>query len=311
MKQHSSWREKMVCGLASAALSASWLLFWNAGCLNAQAADSENGFVLTETFQGSSNTVGTILKLDTMTGYKFNRHFELDAGVPFYFVSASPEATAAGATSGNGIGNAYLRLKFGASNSTATFISSLTGAAPTGDANRGFSTGRVTVDWNNYLGFNAGRLTPFANVGLANSISDTSFFTRPFTTLGKVAHFEGGADLQLLRMISVGGSAYADEPFGEQKVFSKLVVHGQKNMAGPGNGMGNGRGLKRGVFQNQSVTIGSADIARDNGGSVWLDINPSGILSLEVGYSRSAEYDLNSFFFSLRMDAGRWFRSRS
>jgi hypothetical protein len=310
MKRRSSWRVKLSCGLTASLFSTFLLLFSNASCLNAQTNDSEKGFVLSETFQGSSNEIGTILKLDTMTGYKFNRHFELDAGIPFYFVNASPESTAAGATSGNGIGNAYLRLRFAAANSTATFISSLTGSAPTGDSDRGFSTGRATVDWNNYLGFNAGKLSPFVNIGLANSISDTAFFTRPFTSLGKVAHFEGGTDIQLLRMVSVGASAYADTPFGDQKVYSKLVVHGQQNAPGQGNGMGMGRGHKSGVFQNQSVTVGSADITRDNGGSVWLDINPPGALNFEVGYSRSAEYDLNSLFFSVRMNLGHFFRSR-
>ncbi len=316
MRMQSLRKTKPACGKFIGLLSLLSLLCATAGNLRAQSETSNNdrGPVLSETFQGSSNTIGTILKLDTMVGFKFSRHFETDAGIPVYFVRASSDAVAAGATSGNGIGNAYLRLRFIADNSKATFISSLTGAAPTGDADRGFSTGRVTVDWNNYLGLNVGRFTPFVNVGLANSVSDTSFFTRPFTSLGKVAHFEGGADVELLRNVSIGASAYADAPFGEQKVYSRVIASAQANMpgqgGGPGGGMGAGQGRKRGVFENQSVTIGSADIARDNGGSVWLNIYPSNAVNFEVGYSRSVRYDLNSVFFSIGLDFGHWLRSR-
>ncbi len=297
---------------AAAAYAASVLslLLWNVRVVNAAPSDpdQDKGFVLVETFQGNTGEIGTITKLDTMTGYQFNRHFEMDAGVPFYFVRPSSDSQLLGATAGNGIGNAYLSLRFSAAASGASFVSSLTGWAPTGDVDRGYSTGRATVDWNNYLGFTAGRITPFVNFGLANSISDTRFFTRPFTSLGKVAHVEGGADLRLAPLLSVGGSAYADAPFGTQRVYSKLVSRGQANP--PGHGPSSGRGRKRGVFENQSVTIGDSSIARDNGGSLWLDVNPDGVVNFEAGYSRSFEYALNSLFFSVRLSIGDWLRSR-
>ncbi len=311
MRIQSPWQDKLTRSVHPATLGILLLFFCSADVLHAQSnhSDNERGFVLSETFQGNTNAIGTITKLDTMAGYKFNRHFEADAGIPFYFVRASADSTALGATSGNGIGNAYLLLRFSASNAVATFVSSLTGSAPTGDAAKGFSTGRATVDWNNYLGFDVHRITPFVNLGLANSISDTRFFTRPFTSLGKVAHFEGGADVQIWRLVSVGASAYADAPFGQQKVYSKLVMRGQANPPGSGRGPGSGMGQKHGVFNDQSVTVGSASIARDNGGSTWLDINPQGIINFEVGYSRSMEHDLNSLFFNIGLNLGGFFRS--
>lgn len=279
----------------------------HAPVLQAESADDKRGFVLSETLQGNANSIGSITRLDTMAGYRFNDHFEVDAGLPAYFVRASSDAAALGAMSGNGIGNAYLRLRYIAAGSAATFVSSLTGSAPTGDSSRGFSTGRATVDWNNYLGFNAGRITPFVNAGLGNSISDTRFFTRPYTTLGKVAQFEGGAEVQVWRTVNAGASLYADVPFGEQKVYSKLVVHGKP---ATGNGTTSGRGKKRGVFESQSVSVGSASIARDNGGAVWVDCSLRRSVDFVVGYSRSVEYDLNSVFFSLSLNLGAWIRSR-
>ncbi len=301
--------QRMIPGMCLAAVITLTAVACAPELLRAQSSSArkdDTGYVLVETFQGASNTLGTVTKLDTRVGYRFTRHFEIDAGVPFYFVHASSSSVAAGLSSANGIGNAYLDLQLSLSNSKASFISSLTGTAPTGDTSKGFSTGRVTVDWNNYLAFTAGRITPFANLGLANTISDTRFFTRPFTSLGKVAHFEGGADFVVWRALSLGASAYADAPFGQQKVFSKLIRRGQAGSAGQGRG----RGPKNGVFETQSVTVGSASIARDNGGSVWLDLSPGEVINLQAGFSRSTEFDLNSVFFSVILNVGKWARSR-
>jgi hypothetical protein len=294
------------CFISAVALSA---VFGDAGILRAESGNSkkdDKGFVLVETFQGTSDTLGAVTKLNTTAGYKFSRHFELDAGVPFYFVHAFSSATATGLSSGNGVGDPSLILQFSFSGSATSFVSSITGTAPVGDTAKGLSTGRATVDWNNYLEFTAGRITPYANLGLANSISDTRFFTRPFTSLGKVAHFEGGADVQIWRALSVGASAYADAPIGQQKVFSKLIKRGQAGTTGQSTG----RGQKRGVFENQSLTVGEASIARDNGGSAWLDLSSGGVADFQVGFSRSVEYDLNSVFFSVVLNMGKWIHAR-
>jgi hypothetical protein len=295
--------------LSLTATMAASAVVWTAGVLKAlpdNPRGDDKGLVLVETIQGTSDTLGMITKLDTAVGYRFGRHFEMDAGIPAYFVHASSTSTAAGLSSGNGIGNAYLDLQFRLSKSAASFVSSITGTAPTGDTAKGLSTGRVTVDWNNYLEFTAGRITPFANAGLANSISDTRFFTRPFTSLGAVVHLEGGADFQVWRALSLGASAYADAPIGQQKVFSKLIKRGQ----GGTTAQGRGRGAKSGVFENQSLTVGEASIARDKGASAWLDLSAGEFANLQVGFSRSAEYDLNSVFFSIVLNVGRWIRSR-
>ncbi len=284
-------------------------VLWGAGGLRAQSADStedEKGFVWVETFQGRADTLGTILKLDNSTGYKFGPHFEIDLGVPFYFVHATSSSAATGLSSGNGIGDPYLDLQFSLDNSVTHFVSSITGRAPVGDTSKGLSTGRVTFDWNNYLEFTAGRFSPFVDVGIANSISDTRFFTRPFTSLGEVVHLEGGGYVGLRHALSLGASAYADAPFGEQKVFSKLIRRGQSGSTGHGRGAG----AKKGAFETESVTIGDASIARDNGGSVWLDFYPGKLAGFQVGFSRSAEYDLNSVFFGVVLNVGNWVRTR-
>jgi hypothetical protein len=51
------------------------------------------------------------------------------------------------------------------------------------------------------------------------------------------------------------------------------------------------------VFETTTVTTGSASLARDSGVSTWLLFGKSSGLNLQVGYTRSREYGLNTVFF--------------
>jgi hypothetical protein len=139
-------------------------------------------------------------------------------------------------------------------------------------------------------------LRPFVNLGVANSISDTHFFVRPFTTLGKVGEFEGGASYKMLHLVGVGASVYADEPWGTQKIFSKLI---RRQSAGPTSMRKGG-----GPFESAAETVGGAALARDNGFSGWLDASPVHFLDFELGYNRSVHYDLNTVSFSVGFNVG-------
>jgi hypothetical protein len=310
MKAQPHWQKKSISKLLIMLSAIMLLSLWIAGALNAQAEESkkEKGATLSETFQGNTDAVGTTTKLDTVAGYQFNRHFDVNVGVPFSFVSASSDSAAQGATSGKGIGDVSLSLHYSAGSGSLSFVSSMTGSFPTGDPDMGFGTGRVIVEWNNYFGFDLDRVTPFVSAGFANTISDTSFFTHPFTSLGKAAHFEGGADVNIWRSISIHASAYADTPFGEQKVYSKLFKRG--NASAPGISIASGKGKKHGVFENQSVTVGDSDITRDFGGSVGIDVDLNEIVNCTAGYSRSAEYALNSMYFSISLKLDKWIRTK-
>lgn len=281
-------------------LLSTMMLFASSQCVAAQPEDSweqERGMVFYEKFQGSSNTLGQVMKMDSKVGYNFNNHVGIDAGVPFYFVRPSPTSSTTGSTSNNGLGNAYIDLRLTINNPTVNFASTLTGAAPTGDAATGFSTGRATFDWNNYFDHSFSQITPFVNIGVANSISDTRFFIRPFTSLGLVSHFEGGASLKLTHVFSLGAAAYGILPSGQQKVYSKLIKR-----EGTGSGV-SGRSHK-GVFESNHVTAGDAAIDRDNGFSAWFDITPSPYMDLELGYNRSVPYALNTISFGVGFNLG-------
>ena len=281
------------------------------------AGSDERGFVLYESFQGSSNSLGQVTRLDSAIGYNFNRYFSVDAGVPVYFIHASDTAVANGAQSGNGIGNVFVDLYFTFDNPAVNYESQITGTAPTGNKDLGLTTGRATVDWNNYFWRDFGSLRPFANIGIANTVSDTPYFVRPFSTFGTVGHFEGGLSYGLFRFARVGASLYDILPTGQQKVYSRLVRRGmtttlEQSVAlrtpqtmGPGGrgtasgGQGSTSGTNRRGFETQSQTIGESDLTRDNGYSAWLNIGPVRNVYLQAGYSRSVIYRLDTFWFGV------------
>src|SRR6266705_710889 len=235
------------------------------------------------------------MKLDTSVGYNFNRRFGADFGVPIYFARSSLPSSS-GSSSNTGLGDAYLALRFKTGNSAVNFASALTGYIPTGDTSKGLSTGRATFDWNNHLDHSFSRLTPFAEIGMGNTIVDSRQFTRPFTTLGFNTHFQLGASFDLRHSLSVGMAAYEVLPSGEQKVFSKVSDSGAA---------ASGAGSHGRVFETNFQTTGTSDIARDNGFSAWLDASPSKYLDLELGFNRSVHYDLNTIAFTVGVNVGQ------
>ena len=296
--------------------------------LFAQSVESGNSshFTFYEKFQGSDSTLGSINELDSSVGYNFNTHFSMDAGLPVYFVRPSSSTVAGtGSYSANGIGNVYAQLRFALPNLIVNFTSTVTGTAPTGDKADGFSTGHATVDWSNYFDHSFGHLTPFVNLGFANSVSDTMFFVRPYTTYGTVTHVEGGGRYRVIKPFSVGVSVYGILPSGQQTVVSR-IVHGQgqstsTTSASPtssanGSGhvpvtspsAGSGR-TNHGVFDTTSVTTGTADIAQDHGYSAWAQFALGKNINLYAGYTRSTQYSLNTLFYGIGFNLGQAFRS--
>ena len=284
--------------LLTPALLLCWFVFFVATAAAQQtvdkAQDQSRGYTFYESFTGSSSSLGQVYKLNTTAGYSFNKYFGIDGGVPVYFVHASSTSTTSGFASGNGIGDPYLQLRLTFNNPVLNYATTLTGTAPLGDEARGFSTGRATFDWNNHFDRTIPLvgITPFANVGVANTVSDTHFFVRPFTSLGTVTHLEGGATLRVLPMIRVGASVYDVVASGQQKVYSRVIPRGNQF----GLSMGQGR---RGAFANAHETIGGPGLVSDNGASAWIGARVGRIADLEAGYTRSVVYHLDIFEFGI------------
>jgi hypothetical protein len=246
---------------------------------------------LSGSLNGSSNSDGLVTKAEPTLGYAFNNRFSMYTGIPFYMVNrSSTTATTTTTTSKSGIGNAFVGFRAGVDNDVLNYSSTLELTAPTGDKSRGFSTGRVTADWTNRISRTFSSVTPFGSFGIANTVSDTAFFVRPFTSLGTVGHFEGGATYDFLRNAKVGASAYAVRGAGQQTVFSKIS---RSRQASGSSGSG-----KR-VFDTQPETVSQADVVNDHGFSTWFGVSPKPEVDFHAGYSRSVNYDFNTFFFGV------------
>jgi hypothetical protein len=281
-------RAKWICAL---------VLLLPAVLHGAAAGDEARGWSFAQRFQGSTNSAGVLLKSNSTLFYTFNQHIEVYGGVPVYFARQSAGATAASPSFMNGIGNVFAGLTLSAESAMLNFTSDLIATAPTGDRDRGFSTGHATVDWTNTLSRNFERITPFGSVGLANTVSDTAFFVRPFSSNGAIAHFETGALVAVMPRTSIGGSAYAVRATGEQQIVSKVI---------PRSGRPSTVGRQaKGVFETQTDVTGSAAIANDHGFSTWLTLRPSATSDIQIGYSRSVSYQLDSLFFGIGFRVGR------
>lgn len=255
--------------------------------------DDDTGFASYVAFGGSHNSTGQIYDFTGSVGYNFSNHFGMDVGLPLYFVRPS---SSTGGSPSNGIGNPFADVHVKWLSPVVNFGSVLTGFAPAGDSRKGFSTGRATYDWTNHLDHSFSKLTPFGELGLSNTIADSRLFVRPFTTLGFNTHFQLGANYDLWKIISVGASGYDIVPVGQQTVFSRVT-------GGSAVAASHGR-----VFTTNQQTTGTADIAKDHGFSTWVDANPGRYTDLELAFTRSMVYDLNSVSFTIGVNVGRLYR---
>jgi hypothetical protein len=228
--------------------------------------------------------------------------------------STTTTTTTATSTSGgfmSGVGNAFVGARLTVNNDAINYSSTLELTGPTGDKSLGFSTGRATADWTNRFSHRFDSFTPFGGLGLANTISDTTFFVRPFTSLGLVSHFEGGGAFDLSDHVRIIGSAYAIGAVGNQRIISKVIKReiassassGNTGTSGRGNSSSSGDNPNR-VFNTQTETVVSAQAADDHGVSTWIGVSP-GQGDFYIGFSRSMHYDYNTLFFGMGFRIGK------
>jgi hypothetical protein len=142
-----------------------------------------------------------------------------------------------------------------------------------------------------------GPLTPYVDAGLANSVTDTRFFLRPFISYGDLLHSEAGTDVDLSHSVSLTVSAYDILPFGTQTIISRLV-----NVGVVGSGGQHGR-----AFEVNHSTTGTADLTRDNGFTAGLRYSPKPYLEFIGGYTRSVHFALNTATFGLGLNISSFF----
>ena len=270
-----------------------------------QATDPIKGFNAYENFRGMVNHSGTLLKLDSTVGYDFNRYFGVFTGVPLYFASDSSNTPGQTRLHDSGAGDFYFGVETYAPSRYVDYSSTLTASAPTGSVSKGFSPGKPTVDWNNRFRHKFGRFAPFVAAGVGNTVPDSELVTRSFISLGKVSHFEEGAEFEIARPVYLGGSAYQIVPFGNQQVFNRFDSAAPRDDHG-----GNGNAAPAPPPVTGTSTSGN-DLTREHGFDAWFGFEPTRTVRVELGYSRSVTFALNSFSFNLGLNVGKLFRSQS
>jgi hypothetical protein len=258
-------------------------------------------------FEGSTSGDGSVYDIATGVGYNFTPHFGVGFGVPYNFVGtpSSVKGKNPQAVSGDGLGNIGLDLKWLYPAETMNYASTIHLGAPTGDTKKGFSTGHATWNWANHIEHGWGNFTPFIDGGVGNSVPDTKYFHRPFTTFGYNAQFEGGTEVDA-GPLSLTASLYDIAPWGTQTVASKVFrcTSGTKCSAGA-------KTTNRKNYLNANVSTGDASLARDNGLNVGIEYKPAKAkyLDLEFDYSRSVPLRLNSISFAIAVDIAGMMRS--
>jgi hypothetical protein len=259
-------------------------------------------------FEGSTSGDGSVYDIATGVGYNFSHHFGVDLGVPYNFVGtpSSIKQKNAQAVSGDGLGNLGADLKWIFPGKALTYASTVHLGAPTGDIKKGFGTGHATWNWTNHLEHGFGNFTPFIDGGAGNSVLDSRYFHRPFTTFGYNAQFEAGTEIDA-GPLSLTASAYDVAPWGTQTVVSKLFrcSSGAKCSAGA-------KSTNRKNYLNSNITTGDASLTRDNGFNAGVEYKPAKFhyLDFELDYSRSVPLRLNNISFGVAVDIGGMIRSR-
>jgi hypothetical protein len=256
------------------------------------------GWTLGTRLEGSSSSDGTVYDLGAAVGRNFTRHFGIDFGVPFYFIGtpSSTKQSNPGAASGIGIGNIFADLRLNYPDRFLNFASTVHLTAPTGDTGKGMSTGHATWNFANHVDHAFGDFSPFVDATAGNTILDTRYFHRPFISFGYNAAFDGGLEYDPGRF-SFTVAAYDVAPWGSQTMISRIFRCGKSS-----NCSASGPTTNRKNYKNASVSIGGADLVRDNGFNAGIDFKPISHLDLEFDYSRSIPLQLNIFSFAVGVD---------
>jgi len=250
---------------------------------------SSVGPTLTTSFNGSVAFQSNVYDWTTTASYVFDDHFSASIGVPIVFVHGT---SSTGTTTSNaGLGSIFGRLQFTAKNPLLNFGALTTVALPTGDSSKGLSTGRVTADFTGQIAKPLGRFTPFLSAGVGNSLFDTASWQRPYTTLGDVAHFQGGSTFALGRSLTLSASLYDVAPWGDQKLYSRVIAKGVTS--GPAASK-HGR-----VFLDNAVSTGGSSIDSDNGFNADLNFAPTKFVDVDFAYLHSVYFETDVFSFGV------------
>ncbi len=202
-------------------------------------------------------------------GYSFNDHFNVDVTIPIYFYrlaesrAARPKANARLVNQRAELGDVVIGLHAAFAPRFADY--QLTGAlaAPTGDELYGLTSGRVTFDVSNHFEHTFGKITPDVEIGMGDSSTLVNrLVTKNYTSLGPLAHFQAGLNVELVHGMSFESDAYEQLPVGDQKTY------------GPAR-------------KGRATVVTGRNVAEDNGFTNSLDVPLNRHTTFAAYYNRS------------------------
>ena len=205
-------------------------------------------------------------------GFSFNHVFTADVSVPIYFFRLSPSTLARPRPNElliqerGEVADVVIagHAQFVPRNFNYQATAAL--AVPTGDAQNGLTTGRVSFDFDNHFDKTVFRVTPNLDIGIGDTASLVNrITTKNYTSLGPLAHFQVGLGFPLPFHTSFVAEAYEQLPIGDQKTY------------GPSR---NGR----------STVVTGRNITEDNGFITSIDVPLSGHTTLSAYYNRSLRF---------------------
>lgn len=191
------------------------------------------------------------------------------------------------------MGNAFVDMLLNDPNPSLNYSSAIHLTAPIASTKKGFSTGHATWNFTHHIDRAFGDWSPFLDAGIGNTILDTRYFTRPFTSFGYNAAFTGGLEYDQ-GPFSLQAGAYDVAPWGNQTVISRVFRCGTAASC-----LVSGRSHNRKGFTSSNVTSGGPDLVRDNGYEGGIDFKPVYYLDLEFDYSRSVPLHVNNYSFGM------------
>lgn len=100
------------------------IMFLTASAFAQARPVAQDEFTSYVAFGGTTNSAGQVYEFNSSIGYTFTRHFGMDLGVPVYFINATSSTT--GTTSGSGLGNPSVDLRWKFLNPALSYGSVLT-----------------------------------------------------------------------------------------------------------------------------------------------------------------------------------------
>ena len=207
-------------------------------------------FAVTTSSQHDSAT-GWSNVLEPNLSYRFNDHFAVDVGVPYYtrvnaFVPTTTGHTTTTAlkTSSGLLGDTVISGQFDNGFKSFWYTGSVSMGVPTGDSELGLTANQVTYNVNNHFERTMGLFTPNVEVGIGNSSSlDNSTSRKTYVAVGTAGFFQAGSMIDMPLGMSFEADAYESLPIGDQRVFGTITRKGKTVQVLEGTGAAEDNGF--------------------------------------------------------------------